>query len=1052
VSSSASPASVCSERAREVRRRRIGALSVALLAFLAVVGVAQAALGGWNPFRTEQVGQEVNGAILLPTNQWISPVGTRVEYPKGRLQSSTISPDGHYLAALAWHEFTGYLTIFNLKTGEVVQEEGAEYPNGTLDPGHGEESEEVAADGPYYSPDGKTLWVPQTSDIAKFTVNPATGMVSNKEIITLPEAENTKPKENGEAVERTAKEPYGALPSGMAFSADGSKVYVALNGSNALAVINTTTNAIEKEIPVGVAPRQIVIDGNTAYVSNEGGRVPKPGEPTNKTDGTPVVSNPSTGAVADGTLSLVNLKSESVEGEIEVGLQPTALYRDEDALFVANSNDDSVSVVNTATNKVVQTVSTNPLPGAKVGSYANAISMPDPNHLLVSIGRDNAVALYNFAGLTKKVQGGGHGPWGGGHGPWGGGHGPWGYGRDKGGKGGDDWNNGHGGRGSDHGHGNGNGHGGHGHGDHHRHRGGHPPRHWHPHPPPPPHEVPVKDPLAYEGLMPTDWYPVEVQPDPALGKGTIVVTNARGIGDRGPKAKICEERGGTSPATECVEGLNTYDETGSLTEFKMPSAGELAHDTSTVFTDNDWKNVPAINSGAGDTVPHVIPTHIGGHSPIKHVFVIIKENRTYDQDLGDLGEGNGDPELAQFGETITPNLHALARRFGDLDNFYDEGTLSADGHNWIVQAEANDYIEKEFGAFYRSYPAEGDDALAYQRDGFLWNAAEKAGLSAKVFGEYNYFFTDAGKKDWKEWYEDSQILEGEKSGPLPIPIDKYKTYSDIPSLNEITDHAYPRFDLEVPDQYRYDMWKEEFEREEGAGQVPNLTLIWLPDDHTGGAPVPVAQEADNDLAMGKIIDKVSHSKVWKESAIFGVEDDTQNGTDHVDGHRGPAFVISPYSKGGVDDEYATQPNMVRTVEQILGIQPMNQMDYSAEPMYGAFTEHPNFEPYEAEPNQIPLTLGVPGYEASTAAAQARHVPGTTVPASMRGVYKSWIQWRNRQKFRGKNARPDSAKPLLLDRYDWYSAHDWTRAYPGDPKVYRPNEVPGADLPAIVTGD
>jgi YVTN family beta-propeller protein len=1012
-----SPVSPRSARARLVRRRRFGALAVLLVAFLAIVGVAQAALGGWNPFGTEEVGQNINGAILLPTNQWISPIGKRVEYPNGRLQSSTISPDGHYLAALAWHEFTGYLTIFNLKTGEVIQEEGAEYPDGTLDPAAGEPGEEVAADGPFYSPDGKTLWVPQTGDIAKFTVDPETGMVSDKTIIAMPKAAVTKAPEYNKA----PATPGEALPSGMAFSEDGSKLYVALNGSNKLAVIDTATNAIEKEIPVGNAPRQVVVDGDTAYVSNEGGRPAKPGETTNFTDGTPVVSSPVTGAATTGTVSVVNLASETEEGEIPVGLQPTALYRDGDALFVANSNDDSVSVIDTATGKVVQTVSTNPLPGAKVGSYANAISMPDPDHVLVSIGRDNAVALYSFAGLTKKVKGG-HG---------------WGYDGKK--KGRDDWGHGHG---RDHGHGD----------RHHQHW--HPPHHHRRHHPPHWHEVPVKNPLAYEGLMPTDWYPVDVQPDPALGKGTVVVTNARGIGDRGPKAKVCE-KAETSPATECVEGLNTYDETGSLTLFKLPSHGELNHDTQAVFTDNDWKNVPAINNGAGDTVPHVIPPRIGGHSPIKHVFVIVKENRTYDQDLGDLGEGNGDPELAQFGETITPNLHALARRFGDLDNFYDEGTLSADGHNWIVQAEANDYIEKEFGAFYRSYPAEGNDALAYQRDGFLWNAAKNAGLSTKVFGEYNYFITTKGSGTggtWKEWYEDSQILEGKQPGPLPIPISEYQTSSDIPSLNEITDHDYPRFDLEIPDQYRYDIWKEEFEREEGSGQVPNLTLIWLPDDHTGGAPLPIAQEADNDLAMGKIIEKISHSKVWKESAIFGVEDDTQNGTDHVDGHRGPAFVISPYSKGGVDHEYASQPNMVRTVEQILGIQPMNQMDYSAEPMYGAFSEHPDFSPYEAEPNQIPLTLGVKGFEATTAAAQSRKLEGTTVPASMRGTYKAWIQWRDRKKFRGTDGRPDSAKPLLLDRYDWYSAHDWRRAYPGDPKVYRPEEVPGGNLPAAVFGD
>ena len=152
------------------------------------------------------------------------------------------------------------------------------------------------------------------------------------------------------------------------------------------------------------------------------------------------------------------------------------------------------------------------------------------------------------------------------------------------------------------------------------------------------------------------------------------------------------------------------------------------------------------------------------------------------------------PNWPSSAQKVTPNLHALAKRFGDLDNFYDEGTLSADGHNWIVQAEANDYIEKEFGAFYRSYPAEGNDALAYQRDGFLWNAAEKAGLSVKDFGEYNYFITPTGTGTggtWKEWYEDSLILEGKQKGPLPIPTDEYETSSDIPSLNEITDHALP---------------------------------------------------------------------------------------------------------------------------------------------------------------------------------------------------------------------------------------------------------------------
>jgi YVTN family beta-propeller protein len=945
----------------------LGAVAV-LVAFMAAVGVASAALGSFNPFGSGEVGQTYNGALLLPTNQWISPIGSRIEDKYGRIESSTLSPDGQYMAALTWKEFTGYLTIINLKKKEIVQEEGWEYPGKTLDPAAGEPGEEVAADGPFYSPDGKTLWVPQTGDIAKFTVDPETGEVSEKVIINMPKAANgPAPEDKPEATH-----PGEALPSGMAFSPDGSKLYVALNGSNALGVVNTSTNEVEKEIPVGNAPRQVVLDGSTAYVSNEGGAPAKPGETTNLSDGTPIVSSPVTGAATTGTVSVVNLTTGKQEREIPVGLEPTALYQSGSSLFVANSNDDSVSLIDTSTNRVLQTVSTNPLPGAKVGSYPNAITMSDPEHVLVSVGRDNAIAVYRYRGLTR-------GRWG-----------RWGH-----------------------------------------------------------HTAP----LQFEGLLPTDWYPVQVQGDPALGTGEIVVTNARGIGDRGPQKKICKGPE-TSPATECAKGYNTYDETGTVTTFKMPAEGELAQYTKAVFVDNDWNNVPAINSGAGDTVPRVIPRQIGGHSPIKHIFVIVKENRTYDQVLGDLGEGNGDVELAQFGQKITPNQHALAERFGDLDDFYDEGTLSADGHNWIVQAEANDYIEKQFGAFYRSYPAEGGDALAYQRDGFLWNAAQAAGLSVRVFGEYNRYFTGPGTGgDWKEWYEDSQILEGKQKGPLPIPTTEYKTSSDIPSLNAITDPYYPRFDLEIPDQYRYDIWNGEFEHEEKTNSVPNLTLIWLPDDHTGGAPDPVAEAADNDLAMGRIVEAISHSRVWKEAAIFGVEDDTQNGVDHVDGHRGPAFVISPYAKGGVDDEYETQLNMVRTVEQILGIKPMNQEDYAAEPMYGAFTEKPDFEPYTAAPNQIPLTLGVEGFPSTTAASTTTDgLDQGAVPASMQSVHDAWMSWKRQQRFLGKDGGPDSANPGLLNRFDWYSAHDWKLAYPGDPKIYLPDEVPGGKLPAALLGD
>ena len=255
-----------------------------------------------------------------------------------------------------------------------------------------------------------------------------------------------------------------------------------------------------------------------------------------------------------------------------------------------------------------------------------------------------------------------------------------------------------------------------------------------------------------------------------------------------------------------------------MTTFTLPADYQIPQDTRTVFTDDDWSQIKPINQGDYDTVPKVIPTHLGGSSPIKHIVVIVKENRTYDQVLGDLPEGNGDAADAQFGAQITPNAHALATRFGDLDNFYDEGTLSADGHNWLVQAEANDYVEKEFGAFYRSYPSQGGDSLAYQRDGFLWNAAQSAGLSVQNFGEYIHdpFSLAANAPDWDQWYAESQWLENGQKGPEPIsnPCQWVRAKADIPSLQAITEPCFPNFQLSIPDQYRVDEWLPTFKEQE----------------------------------------------------------------------------------------------------------------------------------------------------------------------------------------------------------------------------------------------
>jgi YVTN family beta-propeller protein len=955
-----------SRRAR-IHLRGRAVIVAAVIGCATVVGVASAAVVGFDPFGTGQVGSTYANGILLPTNQWISPYGTRILDDNARLVSSTISPDGNYMAALGWNDFSGYLTIINLRTGQIVQQTGL----ATQAPGADGTDYSVGTDGPLFSSNGSTLWVPQSTYLLRFNFNEAS---------STPATETASIPLCGSPLSSASCNPnYGPsnasgadLPDGMALSPDGGKLYVALNGANTLGVINTATNTLMQQIPVGNAPRQVVVadGGKVAYVSNEGGRPAQTGDCTNLSDGTPIVSDCSTGAASTGTVSVVSLTTDKEEQEIPVGLQPTALYQDGLTLFVANSNDDSVSLIDEHTNTVAQTVRTNPVPGATVGSYANAISMPDANTVLVSIGRDNAIAVYKYTGLYNHLQ--------------------------------------------------------------------------------------------YRGLIPTDWYPVQVQPDSALGAGDIVVTNDRGIGDRGPQATI-NKGPDTNPAT----GYNTYDDTGTVTTFAMPGYAQLPGLTQTVFTDNDWAQIKPIEQGDYDSVPTVIPRRLGGVSPIKHIVVIVRENRTYDQDLGDLSEGNGDKADAQFGAQVTPNGHALALEFGDLDNFYDEGTLSADGHNWMVQAEANDYVEKEFGAFYRSYPSQGGDALAYQRDGFLWNAAERAGVSVQNFGEYVYnpYSLPADAPDWDTWYKESQYLEGKQSGPAPIsdPCQYVRADSDIPSLQAITYKCFPNFQLTIPDQYRVDTWLPEFQSQEQSGQMPALTFMWLMTDHTTGTgtPDPVAQVADNDLAVGRVVDTISHSRFWKSTAIFVVEDDTQNGVDHVDGHRGPAFVISPYSKRGVDDQYYTQLDMVKTIEQILGIKPMNQEDEAAEPMYAAFTDHPDFAPFNVRPNQIPLTLGAPGYASTLTAGDEAHMTRAEradfhqqgiVPADMRSVYHAWRVWLSTQGAEHRFDGPDHIDTSQLNRYDWYSAHNWSVTYPGDPKIYLPDQVPGRNLPAAFLGD
>ncbi|MBX6314978.1 MAG: phosphoesterase, partial [Isosphaeraceae bacterium] len=333
---------------------------------------------------------------------------------------------------------------------------------------------------------------------------------------------------------------------------------------------------------------------------------------------------------------------------------------------------------------------------------------------------------------------------------------------------------------------------------------------------------------------------------------------------------------------------------------------------------------------------HPIPRKVGDPSPIKYCVYIIKENRTYDQVFGDIPEGNGEPAICLFPEKVTPNHHALAKEFVLLDNFYVESEVSADGHEWSMGAYATDFVERTWPLGYRGdrrvpYPSEGAFEIARPSGGYLWDRAAAKGISYRSYGE----FIDNGK----------------------TPNDPSTT--KVKALQGHFDPKFRGFDMDYPDQKRADRFLEELAAFEEQGDLPRLIILRLPNDHTSGTspgkPTPTAYLADNDLALGRVVEGLSKSRFWKQMAIFVVEDDAQNGSDHIDAHRTVALVVSPYIKRkSVDSTMYTTSSMLRTMELILGLDPMSQFDAAARPMYRSFTSEPDFTPYTHRPVNVDL--------------------------------------------------------------------------------------------------
>ncbi|MEU2714277.1 alkaline phosphatase family protein [Streptomyces sp. NPDC007205] len=535
------------------------------------------------------------------------------------------------------------------------------------------------------------------------------------------------------------------------------------------------------------------------------------------------------------------------------------------------------------------------------------------------------------------------------------------------------------------------------------------------------------EPVRFVGLLPTDYFPAEIT---TVGD-QVLVSNTRGIDARRPN----------NPA-----GHGTHDTTSSVQRFTLPDDSVIRSETVKVFRQNGWTPGSVEQAkGKGHAWPIPVPTRLGDPSTIKHVFLIVKENRTYDQVYGDMPQGNGDPSVTQFGENVTPNQHELARQFGLYDNTYDIGTNSAEGHNWLMQADDPEYTESSAGEYQRSYDTE-NDVLGHQKSGFIWTGAQAAGKTVRDFGEFQSIESKPAGATWQNLYCDAKDMDATgQSTAYPI-----QTGSAIPSLNAVSAPGFPMFDLDVPDIYKYEIWKQDFEKNGPA----NLNMFWLSNDHTGGPASPAAQVADNDLAVGRMVDEISHSAYWKDSAIFVVEDDSQAGLDHVDGHRAPIQIISPWARRDtVDSHYYSQITVIRTIEQILGIHPMNQKDSAATPMTRAFTWRPDLTPFTALPNRTSLTDGLktpPSCGVDTPAPQnpsAAAVPSAKVPADKQKLAAEWDAWKSKQHLTGPHAIPDFANPAQMNHLTWYQTHNWTKPYPGEKKIYAPNDVPGAYIPS-----
>ncbi len=716
-------------------------------------------------------------------------------------------------------------------------------------------------------------------------------------------------------------------------NASGRRVAVVpLPANDALAVLDAESGTLVRSIDMGVLPLAAVIseDGAVAYVTNFGGPKPSRSDRSATQCCDPRAERvrvDARGMAARGSVTRVDLVAGVVTDTIPVGLHPTGIAwdRPRHRLYVANGNSDTVSVIDSRTNRVVHDIAIAPFAEQRIGLAPTAVAVtPDGRTLLVALGGVNAVAVYELKSDSD----------------------------------------------------------------------------------------PAGSPALLQGLIPTGWYPSTL--DVSADGRTIAVGTLFGVG-----AGTGETEG--SPGKR---GRFVFAERGSVDVVEMPSAAMLAAYTTSV-AQNNRLHLRAANGAPstvarGGAVARSVPERPGEPSLVDHVVYIIRENRTYDQVLGDIGKGASDSSLVTYGRDVTPNAHALAEQFVLLDHFFASGGNSADGHQWLTQANETDYPMWPL-YFGRSYPSEGNDPLTYSSGGFLWEAARARGRSVSVFGEYAPAPSDsiAGVREHLlAQYRDS--LPHDPAYFRRLLKAMYNTRSEIPSLDSILVREYPGWTQETPDVVKADVVLDHLREWEERGAMPHLVMAVLPSDHTVGTTpgwcTPKACVADNDLALGRIVEALSHSSFWKSMAILVVEDDAQNGVDHIDGHRTVALVASPFARrGAIDSTMYSQPSMVKTIELMLGLPALSMFDLVATDMRASFLgpdESPNYTPFTA------LTPVQSIYETNR---RVGAIQGPHAAERRRAALAS-----SRMNF----SEPDAAPSDRLNRILWHDARGWGTPFPG----------------------